>query len=190
MPTATSTIEVDVPLRTAYNQWTQFESFPRFMDGVEKVEQRDDATTYWVMSVGGVKREFEARITDQEPDRHIAWHSTGELQQGGRVEFRPKGADHTEVTLTLDWEPEGFVENAGAVLQVDDALVATDLKMFKDFIEDRGVEEGGWRGEIDGGRSVDDASDATDRARAGEPLVSDIDDVMIPPFPNRHPGPM
>lgn len=151
MTEATSTVEVDVPIRTAYNQWTQFETFPEFMQGVKSVEQLDDTTTHWVFRLDGVKREFDAKIIEQEPDRHIEWFSIGELKQGGRVEFESLGEEKTRVTLTLKWEPEGFVEKAGEVLQVDDTLAAVDLRLFKAFIEKRGVEEGGWRGEIEDG---------------------------------------
>lgn len=155
MTTAQSTIEVDVPLSTAYNQWTQLESFPHFMSGVESVTQIDDSRTHWVMKIAGVEREFDAEITDQVPDSHLAWHSIGELKQGGRVEFEAVSPTVTKVSLTLDWDPEGFVESAGAALQVDDMQVRSDLQNFKKFIEEKGVEEGGFRGEIHGGASPD-----------------------------------
>lgn len=155
MTTAQSTIEVNVPLSTAYNQWTQLESFPHFMSGVESVTQIDDTRTHWVTKIGGVEREYDAEITDQVPDEHLAWHSIGELKQGGRVEFEAVSPEVTKVTLTLNWDPEGFVESAGAALQVDDAMVKRDLDNFKKYIEDKGVEEGGWRGEVHGGTTSD-----------------------------------
>ncbi|WP_084039885.1 SRPBCC family protein [Demequina sp. NBRC 110053] len=161
MTTAQSTIDVDVPLSTAYNQWTQLESFPHFMSGVESVTQLDDARTHWVTSIGGVTREFDAQITDQVPDDHVTWHSVGELDQGGTVAFEPVGPETTRVSLTLDWDPSGFAEKAGAALQIDDGLVRGDLERFKKFIEERGTEEGGWRGEIRGGASTDPTQDAT-----------------------------
>lgn len=148
MTTAQSTIDVNVPLSTAYNQWTQLESFPHFMSGVESVTQTADSQTHWVMSIGGVKREFDAHITDQVPDDHMAWHSTGELDQGGRVSFESVDPQTTRVTLTLDWDPQGFAEKTGAAVGVDDAVVRGDLQRFKEFIEERGTEEGAWRGEI------------------------------------------
>jgi len=148
MTTAQSTIDVRVPLNTAYNQWTQLESFPRFMSGVESVEQVDEARTRWVTSIGGVRREFDALITDQTPDDHIEWRSMGELDQGGRVEFTPIDASSTRVSLTIDWDPSGMTEKAGAVLGVDETLVRADLDRFKEFIEEREVEEDGWRGRI------------------------------------------
>ncbi len=148
MSTATDTIVVDVPLRTAYNQWTQMESYPKFMSGVEQVTQLDDSHLRWKMNVSGVEREFDVTITDQQPDNHISWQSTGEVEQYGRVAFQPLGPDKTQVTLSLDWRPSGVVEHAGKALQVDDALVMRDLQRFKDFIEERHVEEGAWRGSI------------------------------------------
>ena len=148
MPTAESTVEVEVPLSTAYNQWTQFESFPRFMSGVDSVAQVGDTSTHWVMSVAGVQREFDAEITDQVPDQHIAWQSVGEVHQGGSVSFEQVSPETTRVTLTLTWEPDGFTEKVGAAFQVDDALVSGDLQRFKSFIEERGTEEGGWSGEV------------------------------------------
>lgn len=154
MPTAESTIDVNVPVSTAYNQWTQLETFPHFMSGVESVTQIDDTRTHWVTSIGGVKREFDAEITDQVPDDHMAWHSIGELDQGGRVSFESVDAQTTRVSLALDWDPQGLTEKAGAAVGVDDALVRGDLERFKKFIEERGVEDGAWRGEVRGGEST------------------------------------
>lgn len=151
MTTAQSTIDVNVPLSTAYNQWTQFESFPDFMSGVEAVTQLDDSRTHWVTSIGGVEREFDAEVVDQQPDHHIAWRAVGELDQGGRVEFTQLDPETTRVDLTVDWDPQGFVEKSGSMLQVDESIVRADLERFREFIEQRGVEEGGWRGEIRGG---------------------------------------
>lgn len=148
MSTATDTITVDVPLSTAYNQWTQMESYPKFMAGVQSVEQLDDTHLRWHMNVAGVERDFDVEITDQVPDRTIAWASHGELEQRGRVDFIPKGPDATEVTLSLDWEPTGAVEKLGSAFMVDDALVSRNLSMFKEFMESRGFEEGAWRGEV------------------------------------------
>ena len=153
--TVTADTEVDVPVRTAYDQWTQFESFPEFMGGVESVRQLDDTTTHWIVSIAGVKREFDADISDQVPDDHVAWRSTtAEVAHRGRVDFRPVSADRTRVSLTIEWQPEGFVEKAGAALQLDDAQVKRDLHRFKEFIEKRDVETGAWRGEVHGGRET------------------------------------
>ncbi|WP_448002537.1 SRPBCC family protein [Agromyces bauzanensis] len=150
--TLNASIDVDVPVRVAYDQWTQFESFPEFLGGVDSVKQIDDSLTHWVVSIGGVKREFDAEIGDQVPDDHVAWRSLGgEVMHRGRVEFTPKGADETRVDLEIEWEPEGFVEHAGAALQLDDLQVKSDLKRFKEFVEHRGAPTGAWRGEVHGG---------------------------------------
>jgi uncharacterized membrane protein len=156
----TSTIHadvvVDVPVGVAYDQWTQFESFPDFLSGVESVKQLDDTKLHWVVTVGGVEREFDATITEQRPDEVIAWRSTqGELHSG-RVVFTPESAAATRVDVEMAWEPEGFVEKVGAALQIDDAQVKSDLKNFKRLIEERGTAEGAWRGEVHGGRVTDD----------------------------------
>lgn len=148
--TITAGIDVDVPVRTAYDQWTQFESFPEFLEGVDDVQQLDDTTTHWVVSFGGVRREFDAEIVDQVPDDHVAWRSTGEVLHRGRVAFRPEPDDRTRVELMMEWEPEGLVEQAGAALQLDDLLAERDLERFRDFIEDRQRPTGAWRGEVHG----------------------------------------
>jgi uncharacterized membrane protein len=158
--TVNASIDVDVPVRAAYDQWTQFESFPEFLGGVDSVTQLNDTMTHWVVSIGGVKREFDAEIGDQVPDDHVTWRSVGEVLHRGRVEFTPKGADATRVDLEIEWKPEGFVESAGAALQLDDMQVKSDLKRFKEFIERRGTATGAWRGEVHGG----DAGPATGTA--------------------------
>ena len=158
--TITADTEVDVPVRVAYDQWTQFESFPHFMSGVESVRQLDDTTTHWVVSIAGVKREFDADVSDQVPDDHVAWRSTtAEVQHRGRVDFRPGANGGTRIDLTIEWEPEGFVEKAGAALQLDDLQVKRDLHRFKEYIEKRDVPEGAWRGEVHGGHET--AADST-----------------------------
>lgn len=164
MPTARNSTEVAVPVSTAYNQWTQFETFPEFMEGVKSVTQTSDTMTHWEFSLDGVAREFDAEITEQVPDSHIAWRSIGELDQGGRVEFEDLGENRTKVTLTVDWEPQGVAENIGAFLMADDGLILANLMKFKNFIEDRGVEEDGWRGEIrDSQLESGDLSDSSGR---------------------------
>lgn len=166
--TVTADTEVDVPVRTAYDQWTQFESFPEFMGGVESVRQLDDTSTHWIVSIAGVKREFDADISDQVPDDHVAWRSTtAEVAHRGRVDFRPVSADRTRVSLTIEWQPEGFVEKAGAALQLDDAQVKRDLHRFKDFIEKRDAETGAWRGEVHGGRETSAGYGGTGTGTAG-----------------------
>ena len=147
MSTIQKSIEVDVPVRTAYDQWTQFESFPRFMEGVESVRQLDDKHLHWKAEIAGVTREWDAEIVDQTPDQQITWRSLDGTDNMGTVLFKP--AEHgTEVTLRLDYHPEGFVEKAGDVLQIVNRRVGGDLERFKDYVEHRGAETGGWRGEI------------------------------------------
>ena len=142
-------VEVDVPVRVAYDQWTQFESFPEFMDRVESITQVDDTTNHWVVKIGGVEREFDTRITDQVPDERISWQSIGgETTHAGAVTFEPLGADRTRVNIQLDWAPEGAAEKVGAAVGVDDRAVKADAKRFKEFIESRGTETGAWRGTV------------------------------------------
>ncbi|HEY5981790.1 MAG TPA: SRPBCC family protein [Microlunatus sp.] len=150
MSTVSSTIDVDVDVTTAYNQWTQFESFPSFMDGVQSVTQQGPTHTHWVVKVGGARKEFDAEVTDQTRDRTIAWRSTGGDTDGhtGRVTFESLGAASTRVTIQLGWEPDGLVEKAGAALGFDQRQVNSSAKDFKQFIESRGAETGAWRGEI------------------------------------------
>ncbi|MEV6583275.1 SRPBCC family protein [Streptomyces sp. NPDC051582] len=136
-------IEVNVPVRTAYDQWTQFESFPQFMDGVERIDQLTDTLTHWVTKVGGAKREFDAEVTEQIPDTKVAWVTVGgESDQSGLVTFEPIDAFHTQITLMMDFDPEGVAENIGDGLAFVDRLVKGDLKRFKHFIEDRGTATG------------------------------------------------
>jgi uncharacterized membrane protein len=144
------TIDVEVPLEVAYNQWTQFEDFPEFMEGVESVTQVDDTHTHWVTKVGGVTREFDAEITEQHPDERVAWSSTGgEADHAGVVTFHRLSESSTRVAIQIDWQPEGMVEKAGAAVGVDDHRVKADAKRFKEFIESRGTETGAWRGDVD-----------------------------------------
>ena len=148
MTTVTKSIDVDVPITTAYNQWTQFETFPEFMSGVDSVKQIDDTHTHWIVDIAGVEREFDATITEQHPDERVAWNSTDGTTHAGVVTFHRLADDETRVTVQLDWQPEGLVENIGAVIGVDDLQVARDLKKFKELIEAQGVEEGAWRGDV------------------------------------------
>ncbi|MET9774078.1 SRPBCC family protein [Streptomyces sp. NPDC006367] len=143
------TIEVGVPVRTAYNQWTQFESFPEFMNGVERIEQRGDTLTHWVTSVDGVHREFDAEITEQIPDERVAWTTvSGETKQAGVVTFRPLDTGRTEVRLRMEFHPQGVTEKIGDKLGVVQRQTKGDLERFKRFIESRGRETGQWRGTV------------------------------------------
>jgi uncharacterized membrane protein len=148
MPSVTKSIDVAVPVRTAYDQWTQFETFPEFMGGVEKITQTDDAHAHWVTRVGGVEREFDSEITEQHPDERVAWKSTDGTTHAGVVTFHRLAESETRVTVQLDWAADGLVEKAGALVGIDDHQVNSDLKRFKDYIESKGHADGAWRGDI------------------------------------------
>jgi uncharacterized membrane protein len=141
-------IDVNVPVRTAYNQWTQFEEFPRFMDGVESVHQLDDHTLRWKANVTGKTEEWTAHITEQEPDKRIAWTSTSGARNAGVVTFHRIDDNTTRVMFQIDYEPKGAVEKAGDMLGMVERRMEGDLKKFKEFIESRGIESGAWRGDI------------------------------------------
>jgi uncharacterized membrane protein len=142
-------IEVQVPVTTAYNQWTQFEDFPRFMEGVERIEQRSPTMTHWVTSVGGTKREFDARITEQIPDERVAWTTVdGDVKQAGVVTFHRLDADRTKIMLQLEHDPQGMADTVGDKLGFVHRQAKGDLARFKSFIEDRGAETGSWRGQV------------------------------------------
>jgi uncharacterized membrane protein len=143
-------IKVDVPLRVAYNQWTQFEDFPRFMEGVKSVRQLNDRKLHWKAAIAGNEVEWDAVIVEQVPDQRIAWTNTTGATNAGTVTFLPAGPDATLVTLRLEYEPEGVVEHVGSVLGLVERRVEGDLKRFKEFIETRRHETGAWRGEIHG----------------------------------------
>ena len=143
-----TSIEVEQPLRTVYDQWTQFESFPSFMEGVKSVRQLDDRSTHWVVDVGGVQREFDAVIEEQVPDARIAWRSVDEPKQAGVVTFQPLGDASTRVSLMLDFEPTGTTEKVGEGLGFVQRRVQGDLERFKEFVEDRGSATGAWRGSV------------------------------------------
>jgi uncharacterized membrane protein len=143
-------IEVAVPVRTAYNQWTQFEEFPKFMEGVKSVRQISDNLLTWRAEIGGKEVEWNALITQQEPDARIGWRSTAGAHNAGSVSFVPIGPSMTMVTLRLEYEPEGAVQNTGSALGLVTTRIKGDLKRFKKYIETRGVETGAWRGDIHG----------------------------------------
>ncbi|AEE47730.1 SRPBCC family protein [Cellulomonas fimi] len=148
MATIEQTVEVDVPIRTVYDQWTQFEDFPRFMGGVERITQTDDRHTHWTTSVGGVHREFDAEIVDQHPDDRVSWRSVDGTTHAGVVTFDKLAENRTRVTARIDWQPEGVVEKVGAAVGMDDRQVKADLERFREFIETRGTETGAWRGDL------------------------------------------
>jgi uncharacterized membrane protein len=144
-----SSIDVNVPVSTAYNQWTQFEEFPRFMGGVKSVRQLDDKTLDWTAEIAGQEKNWQAEITEQTPDQRIAWTSTSGARNAGVVTFHRLDDNVTRVTLQLDFEPEGALESAGDALGIPERQVEGDLERFKEFIESRGTETGAWRGEVD-----------------------------------------
>lgn len=149
MSTVTESIDVNVPVRTAYDQWTQFESFPHFMDNVQQVQQLDATHLHWKATIAGKDEEWDAVVTEQVPDERVAWKSTTGAPNAGVVTFHRLGADETRVTLQMDWQPEGVTEHVGAVLGFDSRSVKGDLDNFKQFIESRGTPTGAWRGEVD-----------------------------------------
>jgi uncharacterized membrane protein len=142
-------IEVDQPIRTVYNQWTQFEEFPKFMEGVERVQQLDDTTLRWKAEIGGQEREWTAKVTEQHPDERVAWRSTEGATNAGVVTFHKLDPNRTRVMLQMEFDPEGFVEQAGEKLGLVGARVQGDLERFKTLIEERGAETGAWRGEVE-----------------------------------------
>ena len=142
-------VDVEVPLKTAYDQWTQFETFPKFMEGVKSVRQLDDTTLEWVASVAGKDKTWKAKITEQEPDQRIAWTATEGAHNAGVVTFHRLEEGKSRVTLQLDVDPEGPIENVGDALGFVQRRVKGDMERFKDFIEARGTETGAWRGEVD-----------------------------------------
>ncbi|MFG3660580.1 SRPBCC family protein [Streptomyces sp. NPDC047706] len=154
MSTVKEAVEVEVPLHTAYNQWTQFEEFPQFMEGVEEVRQLDDRHNHWTTKIGGVRREFDTEIVDQLPDERITWRTTsGDTHQRGSVRFERLDDAHTRVELVMDVEPSGAAEKTADMAGVIDRRVKGDMRRFKDYIEHRGGESGGWRGRVKPGPS-------------------------------------
>jgi uncharacterized membrane protein len=151
MKTIEKSIDVEVPVSAAYDQWTQFEEFPRFMEGIVEVQQLDDTRLHWVAEVSGRRYEWDAKIMEQEPDRVIAWHSTEGDRNAGRVTFEPTGSG-TRVSVEMGYEPEGAAASVGAALGLDGRQVSADLERFKDLVEGRQVASGGWRGTVEHGR--------------------------------------
>jgi len=148
MSTIEKSIEVNVPVRTAYNQWTQFEEFPRFMEGVKEVNQLDDTHLHWKAAIAGQEKEWDAEITEQTPDQRIAWTSRGGAINGGVVTFHRLSDARSKVMLQLEYAPQGVAENVGDALGVVSLRVQGDLERFKEFIETRGRETGAWRGQV------------------------------------------
>ena len=154
-------VEVDVPVRVAYDQWTQFETFPQFMEGVDRVVQIDDKTLEWTASIAGKTKNWRAEIIEQQPDRVVAWRSTDGAQNDGSVTFEPLGPDRVRVTCQLDVEPEGLVEKVGDALGMVERRVKGDLERFRDFVQSQGAPTGGWRGSVEGGSVQEDDDQST-----------------------------
>ncbi|MFF4777761.1 SRPBCC family protein [Microtetraspora fusca] len=183
-------VNVNVPVRTAYNQWTQFESFPEFMEGVDSIKQVTESRTYWAVEIGGVRREFDAEITEQHPDERVAWHSLDRPHHSGVVTFHRLDDDHCRVTLQLEYDPEGVAEMAADLLQIVRRRVKGDLERFKTFIEGRGTESGGWRGDIPGPHQQGGFGTGYD---IGEPMPPQPVNPEYPPkspLPAPGPGPV
>ena len=151
MGSVVKTVDVNVPVRTAYNQWTQFESFPHFMEGVQEVKQLDDTRLHWVAEIGGKRHEWDAEITQQAPDRRVAWRSVDGKYNSGQVTFKEAGPDRTIIDVEMIYDHEGLLESLGSSIGADDRRVKGDLKRFKELIERRGRESGSWRGEVQKG---------------------------------------
>jgi uncharacterized membrane protein len=149
--TITESIEVDVPVSTAYNQWTQFEDFPLFMEGVEHVEQIDVTRVHWVAKVGGKTNEWDAKILEQHPDKQVSWISEDGKKTRGTVTFEPIGESRTRIILSMSYQAEGLTETLGSAVGLDERRVRGDLERFKELIESRGAESGAWRGEVSAG---------------------------------------
>ena len=148
MSTVEESIDVKVPVRTAYNQWTQFEEFPRFMEGVEEIRQIDDTHVHWRTKIAGVEREFDTEITEQHPDERVAWRNTDGKDNAGVVTFHRLDDNRSRVMVQMDFVPEGIKEKIGDALGAPDRRVKGDLERFKEMIESRGRETGAWRGEV------------------------------------------
>lgn len=160
MATVNESIEVNAPLSVVYNQWTQFEEFPNFMEGVKSVTQVGDTRLRWVAEIAGEEKEWEAKITEQTPDSVIAWTAIEEWGPSGRATFQSTG-EGTRVDLEMTYEPEGLKEKLGSALGLDSGQVKADLERFKELIESRGVESGAWRGEVHQGQAESGSSSGT-----------------------------
>jgi uncharacterized membrane protein len=184
--------EIDVPVRAAYDQWTQFEQFPRFMEGVREVRQIDDTHLHWRASVGDKEKEWDAEIVEQVPDEIIAWRSTSGAPNAGRVRFEPLSPDRTRLHLRMEYEPETAVEKAADALGVLSRKVDKTIEDFRQFIERRGRETGAWRGEVHRGQTQPPAAsgltgsgrpspDTRDAAQSEAQRAKDI--ATTPDFP-------
>jgi uncharacterized protein YndB with AHSA1/START domain len=190
MGSTTHSIEVNAPIRVVYNQWTQFEEFPRFMEGVDEVRQDGPKRLFWKAKIGGKDKQWEAEITEQVPDKRIAWVSVDGTPNTGEVTFESVELERTLITLTMEYEPQGFLEMAGDLLGIPSGQVEEDLERFRDFIEQTEKETGGWRGRIGEGpdstavafrqkeaQSVEAVNGRTDREIAPDAAGSETDRI-------------
>jgi carbon monoxide dehydrogenase subunit G len=182
MATVQESVNVNVPLSKAYNQWTQFEDFPNFMSGVDSVRQFRDTMVHFKTSIGGVRREFDARITVQQPDQRVTWESLDEPRNAGTVWFEALSPTETKVSVELVWEPGSAAEKIGSAVGLDSRQVASDLKRFKKFIEDREVETGVWRGNVGTGEAGGAAAAAgiPQEATTAVPLEEEVSADAVP----------
>lgn len=180
MTTVEESIDVAVPVSTAYNQWTQFESFPHFMGGVESITQVSETRNHWITKIGGVERVFDTEITEQHPDERVAWKSTDGTSHAGVVTFHRLGDAETRVSVQLDWDPETFIERVGSAVGADDRQVKSDLKRFKEFIESEGAATGAWRGNIDAPPTAP-AAPTTSTSTSGLAAAPESDPAMDDP---------
>jgi len=148
------TFDINCPVRTVYNQWTQFEDFPRFMDGVKEVRQLDDTHLHWRATIAGKDKEWDAEIVEQVPDQRIAWRSTSGAPNAGTVRFEPLNKDRTRVQLTMEYQPQSAIEKVGDAVGLVSKKVEDAVEKFKDLVEQRGSETGAWRGEVRGGQKT------------------------------------
>ena len=156
--TIDESIEVEVPVSTSYNQWTQFEEFPLFMEGVDDVQQRDDTRLHWVATIGGHTAEWDAKILEQHPDKQISWISEDGKKTRGTVSFEPLGESKTLIRLSMSYKTDGPIEQLGSAAGLDKQRIKGDLGRFKELIESRGTESGEWRGEIQAGQKTESTS--------------------------------
>ena len=167
MGATTHSIDVSAPLKAVYHQWTQFEEFPRFMEGVIEIQQHGPKTLLWKVNIGGKDKQWEAEIVEQIPDTRIAWESIDGTQNRGVISFESLDFERTRITLTIEYEPEGFLEMAGDALGIPSNQVEGDLKRFRDFIEKNAIETGSWRGQIEEGESLESKRGNQPRSRSG-----------------------
>jgi uncharacterized membrane protein len=184
MGSTTHSIDVNAPVTAVYNQWTQFEEFPRFMEGVVEIRQEGPRTLFWKVNVGGKDKQWEAVILEQVPDKRIVWETVDGAQNRGMIEFAPVEHERTRITLTMEYEPEGLLERAGDALGIPSSQVEGDLKRFRDFIEKREMETGSWRGQIENDGNVH--SDGVNRSPATLD-VKDRDAMLEMEVPSLHP---